>query len=82
MLFMCFVFFRHKGTNPQQVEVMVEAMKTEPTIAKGFTKMAKDKVQDFWLKIAESLNDKGPPFKKSTEWKKVNILKLFLMFLC
>lgn len=59
----------------------MEAMKTEPTIAKGFTKMAKEKVQDFWLKLAESLNNTGPPFKESTEWKKVNFKIVTYVFM-
>lgn len=62
-----------KITNNKQLEVLVEAMKKEKSIARGFTKEPKEKVKEFWKALAGELNAEGPPLREIVEWKKVRI---------
>lgn len=54
-------------------------MKRQPTIARSFSKLPKEDVQEFWSKLVEDLNHEGPPFKETAEWKKVNLKSLFII---
>ncbi|XP_017480776.1 PREDICTED: uncharacterized protein LOC108370051 [Rhagoletis zephyria] len=62
---------RQKYTNKNQFEVLVNAMKLHPDIAKGFSQRAPAELNTFWKDTSQKLNALGPPIKYKTGWKKV-----------
>ena len=52
---------------------MLNKMQKNKTIARGFVKIPREVLSEFWNALTEELNSAGPPNKNVSEWKKVII---------
>ena len=50
---------------------MLNKMQKNKTIARGFVKIPREVLSEFWNALTEELNSAGPPNKNVSEWKKV-----------
>ncbi|TMW50568.1 hypothetical protein DOY81_004354, partial [Sarcophaga bullata] len=60
-----------RSINKAQNEIMLNKMQKNKTIARGFVKIPREVLSEFWNALTEELNSAGPPNKNVSEWKKV-----------
>lgn len=56
-------------------------MQNNKTIARGFVKIPREVLAEFWKALTEELNSAGPPIKNVSEWKKVVIVYDYICFI-
>lgn len=61
-------------TKLSQFEILVQFMEDHPQLAKGQMKAlnAKTAANNLWKRLAENLNNEGPPVREVVGWKKVS----------
>jgi hypothetical protein len=64
-----------KKTNYRQFELLVDLMKENVDLAKGFCKVgaSKSDVKEKWNEIGKELDALGPPMRRGSEWQKVSV---------
>lgn len=70
-------------TNRKQFEELVHRMEANPAVAKGLkyaeaANISKPIFQSTWTDTTSALNSLGPPSRKSSEWQKVESVKIDL----
>lgn len=67
-----------KITNSSQFEKLVDELKKNPSLARGFRRgTVPNDFKEQWERIATALNDLGPPNRTGDGWQKVLHIKKF-----